>query len=82
MPKKAIEPLFSAFAASPSQKSFEQVFLQEDLSLHLRGVVGSGINFLLANAFDRHQKTILFVCEDREKAAYHLNDLEQLLGQE
>ena len=36
----------------------------------------------MANAFDRHQKTILFVCEDREKAAYHLNDLEQLLGQE
>ena len=82
MPKKAIEPLFSAFAASPSQKSFEQVFLQEDLSLNLKGVVGSGLNFLLANAFDRHQKTILFVCEDREKAAYHLNDLEQLLGQE
>ena len=56
--------------------------MQEDLSLNLKGVVGSGLNFLLANAFDRHQKTILFVCEDREKAAYHLNDLEQLLGQE
>ena len=81
MSKKAIEPLFRAFAASPSQKNFEQVFLQEDLSLNLKGVVGSGLNFLLANAFDRHQKTILLVCEDREKAAYHLNDLEQLLGQ-
>ena len=56
--------------------------MQDDLSLNLKGVVGSGLNFLLANAFDRHQKTILFVCEDREKAAYHLNDLEQLLGQE
>ena len=82
MPKKAIEPLFSAFAESPSQKSFEQVFLQENLSLNLKGVVGSGLNFCLANAFDRHQKTILLVCEEREKAAYHLNDLEQLLGQE
>ena len=82
MSKKAIEPLFRAFAASPSQKSFEQVFLQKNLSLNLKGVVGSGLNFLLANAFDRHQKTILLVCEDREKAAYHLNDLEQLLGQE
>ena len=51
-------------------------------SLHLKGVVGSGLNFRLADAFDRLQKTVLFVCEDREKAAYHLNDLEQLLGQE
>jgi transcription-repair coupling factor (superfamily II helicase) len=44
--------------------------------------VGSGLNFRLACAFDKHQKTVLLVCEDREKAAYHLNDLEQLLGQE
>lgn len=82
MQKKAIEPLFTAFADSPSQKSLAQVFLQENTSLYLKGVVGSGLNFRLAAAFDQHQKTVLFVCEDREKAAYHLNDLEQLLGQE
>ena len=80
--KKAIKPLFSAFADSPSQKSLEQVFLQNDASLYLKGAVGSGLNFRLACAFDKHQKTVLLVCEDREKAAYHLNDLEQLLGQE
>lgn len=56
--------------------------MQKGLSLNLKGVVGSGLNFRLANAFDRHQKSILLVCEDREKAAYHLNDLEQLLRQE
>ena len=74
--------MFSAFADSPSQKSLEQVFLQNDASLYLKGAVGSGLNFRLACAFDKHQKTVLLVCEDREKAAYHLNDLEQLLGQE
>ncbi|MGB1448991.1 MAG: transcription-repair coupling factor [Flavobacteriaceae bacterium] len=77
-----MEPLFSAFTASPSQKSIDTVFLQEGPSLHLKGVVGSGLNFRLAAAFEEHQKTVLLVCEDREKAAYHLNDLEQLLGQE
>lgn len=56
--------------------------MEKNLSLNLKGVVGSGLNFRLANAFDRHKKNILLVCEDREKAAYHLNDLEQLLGQE
>ena len=74
--------MYSAFADSPSQKSLEQVFLQNDVSLYLKGAVGSGLNFRLACAFDKHQKTVLLVCEDREKAAYHLNDLEQLLGQE
>ena len=80
--KKAIEPLFTAFADSPSQKSLAQVFLQNNASLYLKGTVGSGLNFRLAEAFEQHQKTVLMVCEDREKAAYHLNDLEQLLGQE
>lgn len=82
MQKKAIEPLFTAFADSPSQKSLAQVFLQNNASLYLKGTVGSGLNFRLAEAFEQHQKTVLMVCEDREKAAYHLNDLEQLLGQE
>ncbi len=36
----------------------------------------------LASAFEQHQQHLLLVCEDREKAAYHLNDLEQLLGNE
>ncbi len=74
--------MYRAFADSPSQKSLAQVFLQNDISLYLKGTVGSGLNFRLAEAFEQHQKTVLLVCEDREKAAYHLNDLEQLLGQE
>ncbi len=56
--------------------------MEEGISLNLKGFVGSGLNFRLAAAFEEHQKTVLLVCEDREKAAYHLNDLEQLLGQE
>ena len=36
----------------------------------------------LASAFEQHQQHLLLVCEDREKAAYLLNDLEQLLGNE
>lgn len=56
--------------------------MQKASSLHLKGSVGSGLNFRLAHSFKKYQKTIVLVCEDREKAAYHLNDLEQLLGQE
>ena len=45
-------------------------------------MVGSGVNFHLAAAFELHQKTMVLVCENREKAAYHLNDLEALLNKE
>jgi len=52
------------------------------VSLYLKGAVGSGLTLRIATGFYHHPKPILLVCEDREKAAYHLNDLEQLLGDE
>ncbi|MGA0212785.1 MAG: transcription-repair coupling factor, partial [Flavobacteriaceae bacterium] len=52
------------------------------MSLYLKGAVGSGLTLRIATGFYHHPKPILLVCEDREKAAYHLNDLEQLLGDE
>ena len=47
---------------------------------HLRGLVGSGLSFRMAAAFESHQKSILFVLDTAEQAAYYLNDLEVLLG--
>ena len=70
----------NVFEATPSQKSLEKIFLGETRSLFLRGTVGSGLNYRLASSFESLEKTIVLVCENREKAAYHLNDLEQLLG--
>lgn len=52
------------------------------MSLQIKGMVGSGLTTHLAKAFQTHQKHLLMVCSDREKAAYHLNDFEQLLGSE
>ena len=54
--------------------------MRESASLQVKGWVGSGMTLHLASAFEQHQQHLLLVCEDREKAAYHLNDLEQLLG--
>ena len=78
--KKAIEHLAHAFADAAVQKDLETVFLRESASLQVKGWVGSGMTLHLASAFEQHQQHLLLVCEDREKAAYHLNDLEQLLG--
>ncbi len=60
----------------------QERLLQDDVHLFLKGAVGSGISFLISECFEKVGKTILFVCEDREKAAYQLNDFERLLDTE
>ena len=74
--------MLNAFSDSLSQKSIASVFLKKNTSLYLKGLVGSGVSHHLAAAFKTHQKTVVLVCEDREKAAYHLNDLEALINKE
>tara|TARA_B100001057_G_scaffold483404_1_gene560103 strand:- start:1207 stop:4452 length:3246 start_codon:yes stop_codon:yes gene_type:complete len=43
-------------------------------------LVGSGLNFKLVSAFKNLNRTFLMVLDNAEQAAYHLNDLEQLLS--
>ena len=43
-------------------------------------MVGSGLSFRLAAAFQQQNQSLLLVLENPEQAAYYLNDLERLLG--
>lgn len=45
---------------------------------HLKGLVGSSLSFVIANAFKQEDKPFLLVFNDKEEAAFYLNDLEQL----
>ena len=49
---------------------------------NLSGLIGSSLSFVLKQAFNETQKPFICVFEDKEEAAYYLNDFEQLLGQE
>ncbi|HLU80483.1 MAG TPA: transcription-repair coupling factor [Flavobacteriaceae bacterium] len=48
--------------------------------IHLKGLLGSALSFVLAEVFKSAEKPFLLILDDKEEAAYHLNDLEQLLG--
>jgi len=79
LPKNiGIEFLINSFSNNKNQKALEEKLLKDNACLHLKGSVGSGISFILANCFERVGKTMLFICEDREKAAYQLNDFERI----
>lgn len=50
--------------------------------VQLRGIIGSGASFIATAAHQNIYKTNLFILADKEEAAYFLNDLENLLGEE
>lgn len=47
---------------------------------HITNLVGSSLSFVISETFKQVDKPYLFICDDKEEAAYYLNDLEQLLG--
>ncbi|MFB9055166.1 transcription-repair coupling factor [Mariniflexile ostreae] len=48
--------------------------------IHLKGLVGSAFSFVISSAFKDTDKPFLLVFNDKEEAAFYLNDLEQLCG--
>ncbi len=53
---------------------------ENNAKIHLKGLVGSSFSFVISNAFKKSDKPFLLVFNDKEEAAFYLNDLEQLCG--
>ncbi len=49
-------------------------------ALGVRGLTGSALSFVLSDIFKNSDKPFLLIFDDKEEAAYYLNDLEQLIG--
>ena len=47
---------------------------------HLKGLVGSSLSIALSEVFKSAEKPFLLIFDDKEEAAYYLNDLEQLVN--
>ena len=46
----------------------------------ISNLVGSSLSFVISETFKKADKPFLLIFNDKEEAAYYLNDLEQLLG--
>ncbi len=51
---------------------------QTQNKVQLKGLVGSSFSFVIASVFKQAEKPFLLVFNDKEEAAFYLNDLEQL----
>lgn len=69
-----------AFVQSLQQQKLGDAIAQFQTKTHLKGLVGSSLSFVVSNAFKATEIPFLFVLNDKEEAAYFLNDLEQLIG--
>ena len=75
------ELLLSSFLEGKPYHQLSE-YIKGKTSCFAENLVGSSLSFILFDIFKRTGQTLLFVGDDKEQAAYLLNDLELLLGQE
>ena len=81
-------PISELFEQSPQLQKLQIAMSENELSSsdselrkqHLKGLSGSSISFVIAACFKKADAPFLLVFNDKEDAAYHLNDLEQMIG--
>jgi transcription-repair coupling factor (superfamily II helicase) len=78
-------PISEFFAQSQQvlklQNTIAENQTSETLRIHLNGLVGSSVSLVISETFKQANVPFLIVFNDKEEAAYHLNDLEQLIGE-
>jgi len=74
-----IQSLLENITQTEHTKNLIAQLQQEKSHTILSRFRGSALSFLIAEAFKKTEKTFLIIFDDKEKAAYHLNDLENLI---
>ena len=62
------------------QQNLQNAITKSETKTHLKGLVGSSFSIAIAESFKTADKPFLVVFNDKEEAAYYLNDLEQLIN--
>ena len=70
----------SLFAQSSATRKLGEAIANSQESTTVSGLVGSSVSLVIAEVFKMVEKPFLLIFNDKEEAAYHLNDLENLLN--
>ncbi|GLB48368.1 transcription-repair coupling factor [Neptunitalea lumnitzerae] len=74
--------ILKAFSQSSQTKKLQEAITLSEQKIHLKGLVGSSFSFTISSIFKQADKPFLILLNDKEEAAYYLNDLEQLCGED
>ena len=69
------------FSQSLQQQNLHTFIAQNQAKVNLKGLVGSSLSFVVSNSFIQAEKPFLLIFNDKEEAAYFLNDFENLLDE-
>ncbi|HLW31506.1 MAG TPA: transcription-repair coupling factor, partial [Aequorivita sp.] len=76
----------SLYSQSPKTRKLRETIFNSEQNIAISGLIGSSLSMVLAETFSPESSgaelPFLLILNDKEEAAYHLNDLENLLGDE
>ncbi|MCV9927996.1 transcription-repair coupling factor [Flavobacterium sp. LS1R49] len=64
------------------QQIANQLLENNEAKLHLNGLLGSSVSFVIRSLFKKSELPFLVILDNKEEAAYYLNDLEQMIGEQ
>ena len=71
----------SLFNKSSTARKLGEAIANSEKKTIISGLVGSSYPIVIAEVFKQAEKPFLIILNNKEEAAYHLNDLENLLGE-
>ena len=71
--------IFDVFERSLPLQKLKSSVTQNESPIQVVGLVGSAASVAVSQLFESSENSLLFILNDKEQSAYHLNDLEQLL---
>jgi transcription-repair coupling factor (superfamily II helicase) len=77
-----ISELAISYSESPKTLAISTALKTESARLSLRGIVGSGLAFLAQAIIKESGRDHLFIFNDKEEAAYFLNDIQKFEGKD
>ncbi len=75
-----ISNLLSKYEKSTKINQIVEILNQNQPKIHLKGLFGSSKSFVFKSLFSKSDHPFLIIFDDKEEAAYYLNDLEQLIN--
>jgi len=77
--------ILELYKQSPETRKLGQTIAHSEQAskqnIRLMGLTGSALSLVLADVFLNSELPFLLIFDDKEQAAYYLNDLEQLVGE-
>ena len=73
--------LYNTYDNFPKTEQIAARLLENNqVKMHLSGLIGSALSFVIRSIFKKSDLPFLVVLNNKEEAAYYLNDLEQMIG--